>query len=63
MRRLRNRAEKRVPKIAPTTARVMRLIVGNVASGAIIQRPGIVKAKPPATIAPLLMIVWVTLIS
>jgi len=41
----------------------MRLIGGNTASGLSIHKPGIVKASPPATIAPLLMIVWVTFIS
>ncbi|MPN12801.1 hypothetical protein SDC9_160121 [bioreactor metagenome] len=33
------------------------------AVGSSIHRPGRVKARPPATMAPLLMMVWVTLIS
>jgi hypothetical protein len=42
---------------------MIRLTVEKFAFGSIIQSPGRVKANPPATIAPELMMVWVTLIS
>ena len=52
-----------MPRIAPTTVRTIRLRFEKEASGYNIQRPGSVKARPPATMAPELMIVWVTFIS
>ena len=52
-----------VPRTAPQTAMTMMENMGTWASGLIIQSPGIVKAIPPATMAPALISVCVTLIS